>query len=114
MWVLIALTVVFLAARTAMAEERVHLLEYGVLGYLTARAIWRTLVTPGSSGCERMNLLPLSIVAFGLVFLIGVGDELIQGQLPNRVFDLHDILLNAVGGAAGILSYYANSAADSP
>ena len=30
---------------------------------------------------------------------VGWGDELVQGVLPNRVYDLRDVLLNAIAGA---------------
>jgi competence protein ComEC len=36
-----------------------------------------------------------------LVWMVGLGDELIQAVLPNRVYDVRDILLNGLAGMAG-------------
>ncbi|MBN1254721.1 MAG: VanZ family protein [Deltaproteobacteria bacterium] len=38
-----------------------------------------------------------------LVFLTGCGDELIQGVVPNKVYDFRDILMNFTGGILGEL-----------
>jgi hypothetical protein len=34
-------------------------------------------------------------------FFVGLGDELIQGILPNRVYQFSDVLLNFSGGILG-------------
>lgn len=62
--------------------ERIHFIEYGVLGWLSYWAFGRK--------------------AFVYVITIGIIDELIQGVLPNRFFDMRDILMNIVGGGLGI------------
>ena len=36
-------------------------------------------------------------------FFIGLGDELIQGILPNRVYQTPDVVLNFCGGILGEL-----------
>ena len=66
-------------------EERVHFLEYGVLGFLVLQASGR-----------RMAL------SLAFVVLVGAGDEFIQLLLPSRVGDMRDVAMNAIGGALGL------------
>lgn len=65
-------------------EERIHFLEYGVLGFAVIKA---------GRG-----------VFFALLFtaLVGGVDELIQHFLPSRVGDWRDVFMNAAGGALGV------------
>lgn len=70
-------------------EERLHFLEYGLLGYM---------VFSVSLGELRMP----SIFSFLFVSLVGIGDETIQYFLPNRVGDLRDVFMNCFGGLLGI------------
>lgn len=76
------------------AGERTHLLSYGVLAVLAYRAlaIHRTTVRSASA-------------AVAVVAAAGLGDELIQAVLPNRVFEWKDVVLNALSGAlaAGVI-----------
>ncbi len=88
----VCLIVAVIAGRMPIPEERIHLLEYAGLGYLVACALE-----------PRLQNILLYNRALGLVFFIGFGDELIQGMLPSRVFDLRDVLFNAMGGIAGII-----------
>lgn len=74
-----------LLQHTATVEEKLHVVEYGLLTLLAARAL------PPSPGIPWQ---PALLVAF-----TGAVDELVQAALPNRHFDLWDILLNA-GSAA--------------
>ncbi len=80
--VALLLTAAFVLANTP--EERLHFLTYSLLGWLFAWSL------------EEKKVSPLL-----LVWLAGTGDELIQGLLPNRVFDLRDILFNGLAGTAG-------------
>jgi len=69
--------------------ERIHFVEYAVLGLLISRAVdVRTLHGIIYTGC--------------LVTLIGAVDEIIQWFLPNRVGDLRDVFMNSVGGLSGL------------
>ena len=70
-------------------EERIHFVEYGLLGFLFVKAFSSTYV----------RTFTFSAL---LVTLIGSVDELIQWFLPNRVGDLRDVLMNAVGGLLGV------------
>ena len=69
--------------------ERIHFIEYAVLGLLISRAVdVRTLSRIIYTGC--------------LITLIGAVDEIIQWFLPNRVGDMRDVLMNTVGGLSGL------------
>jgi hypothetical protein len=70
-------------------EERVHFLEYGVLGLLVLKA----------TGVGSIRFVLYSVI---LVSLIGAVEELIQWSLPNRVGDMRDVLMNVFGGSLGI------------
>ena len=69
--------------------ERIHFVEYAVLGLLISRAVnVRTLQGIIYTGC--------------LITLIGAVDEIIQWFLPNRVGDLRDVTMNSFGGLSGL------------
>ena len=69
--------------------ERIHFIEYAVLGLLISRAVdVRSLSGIIYTGC--------------LITLIGVVDEIIQWFLPNRVGDMRDVFMNSVGGLSGL------------
>jgi arylsulfatase len=73
----------WLATAWALPEERIHLAQYGPLGAL----VWRVL---GARG-------------LGLALLIGLGDEALQGALPDRTFDPWDVVANGTAASAGWL-----------
>jgi hypothetical protein len=88
---LIALPLLALAVPAYLLEkpeERVHFLEYGVLGFLLVRACAR-----GGRGVAA---------ALFLAVLAGTVDEFIQLLLPDRVGDMRDVAMNAGGGALGV------------
>ena len=69
--------------------ERIHFIEYAVLGLLISRTVdVRTLSGIICTGC--------------LIALIGAVDEIIQWFLPNRVGDMRDVFMNFVGGLSGL------------
>lgn len=69
--------------------ERIHFVEYAVLGLLICRAFnFRTLHEIIYTSC--------------LITLIGAVDEIIQWFLPNRVGDMRDVFMNSVGGLSGL------------
>ena len=69
--------------------ERIHFIEYAVLGLLISRAV-------------NVRTLYGIISRCGLIILIGVVDEIIQWFLPNRVGDMRDVFMNSVGGLSGL------------
>lgn len=72
-------------------EERIHLVQYGVLAYLVFQALIVDLSRQQS---------------FGLAFLVtlglGWGDEIIQSFAPGRFYDNKDVILNGVSGILGL------------
>jgi len=64
--------------------EAVHLLVFSLFGWLAATVLGlvKALVT---------------------VFLISTGDELLQYYLPDRVGDIHDVVVNLLSGVAGVV-----------
>lgn len=75
--------------------EKVHFVEYGALGFLMCRAV--------GLSCRKTWLI--AIGAFCLTTVVGVSDEIIQLYVPERVFDVRDIILNAVGAGLGVYFY---------
>ena len=67
--------------------EKVHLLEYAILGSLWERSF------SGTWGW---------LLALVAVSLSGIVDETIQYFLPNRVFDVRDIFMNVISGVYGV------------
>lgn len=77
------------------APERSHLIEYSVLTIFVHQALMER------SANGKPVLFP-ALLAFLLTFLVGVLDELIQLILPNRVFDMEDILFNGLAATMAI------------
>ena len=75
--------------------ERSHLMEYAVL------AIFVHMALIERSG-ENNKVLKLALLAIGITFTIGVLDECVQIFLPNRVFDINDIMFNGFSAVMAI------------
>ena len=83
------LILIYLSLSLDVWVERIHFVEYAVLGLLISRAVnVKTLQGIIYTGC--------------LVTLIGAVDEIIQWFLPNRVGDMRDVFMNSVGGLSGL------------
>lgn len=72
--------------------ERLHLAEYGLLGFFIFRAFLLDF-------SYQKSLL----LAWLLACLLGAGDEGLQWILPSRVFEWKDIWLNAASSGLGLL-----------
>ena len=72
--------------------ERFHLLEYGFLGFLIFRAI------TGRYKATR-------VILYSLIMLLVIGflDEVIQGILPERYYDMRDVRVNLIAGGLVVL-----------
>jgi hypothetical protein len=96
-----------LLERMTIVQERLHLLEYGLLalGFRAALEARRRRGAPtgGAAG--------VAAGAWLLTALAGWLDEGIQGLLPNRVYDLRDVGFNALAGALALASAAALEAA---
>ena len=73
-------------------EERVHFLEYAILGIMLYFSLREKI-----RGRKVLVYIPV------ISFLVGFGDEIIQGMLPNRVYQFTDVVLNFFGGIVGEL-----------
>jgi VanZ family protein len=76
-------------------EEQIHFIQYGLVGVLFARA----LVPRWGDGWRSFA------AALALAIVAGTIDENIQGHLPNRHYDLHDIGLDAVSALLGLVVF---------
>jgi len=83
------LILTYLSLSLEVWVERIHFVEYALLGLLISSAVdVRTLNGIIYTGC--------------LITLIGAVDEIIQCFLPNRVGDMRDVFMNTVGGLSGL------------
>ncbi len=83
-----------LAWQIRIPEERIHILEYGVLGWFAGRDLIR----------RNRRIRGIALVCMFAV-TVGILDELFQAVLPYRVFDLRDIVFNSLGGGLGAVIY---------
>jgi hypothetical protein len=79
----------------ALPEERLHFITYGLLGWMVCWS-FENIQQPARP------ILRHWIIPCLLVWLAGTVDELIQWWLPMRVFDVRDIVFNAVAAMNGI------------
>lgn len=82
-----------LAMGVRYPQEKLHLVEYALLGWFACRDLGRESRFVGV------------YLAFLFCVFVGGLDEVFQGVLPYRVFELRDVLLNILGGAIGVLLY---------
>lgn len=93
-WGVLALSALVYAAVVSSMEspeERLHLLEYGLVALLAERAMPKRL-----SGARRLGAAAAFTAAAGWC------DELIQALLPSRYYDLRDVGFNALAGALAL------------
>ena len=99
----VAAVYLLVLSRMAIAAERTHVIEYGVVAVF----IYEAFMERKNQGFQ----VPLpAIQAIVLTSVIGLLDELIQAILPSRVFDPRDILFNVLAsimavGASVVLSW---------
>ena len=77
------------------ADKFLHLGEYGILGYLLARAL----------GYYHFKKKTLFIIAVSICFIYGVSDELHQFFVPYRCPSVIDIIADGIGSAIGVGIY---------
>lgn len=85
----------FITRFVTTPEEQFHFVEYGLVGCLFAWALRSRIQNPAIA-------LPVALILAGLAGWI---DELIQGHVPNRHYDVHDIALNVVSAFMGLVIY---------
>ena len=85
---------IVLAYQMKIPEERIHILEYGILGWLAGRDLIKT-------GSKLKGIISACL----FTIFIGYLDEMFQKVLPYRVFDVRDIVFNGLGGLWGVCLY---------
>ena len=97
-----------------MPEERIHLLQYGILALLFFFALVerrRAFPAGGEVGGESSGPDPArpsfpvrhpALTSFLLTTAAGWGDELLQGLHPLRYYDIRDVAFNALAGALAL------------
>jgi hypothetical protein len=78
-----------------LLAERIHILEYGLLGWFSIRDTTK----------NRFSLKAI-LLSFLIILFFGLLDEGFQFFLPQRVADWRDILLNCIGGCWGICLFF--------
>ena len=91
----VAAAYILVFVRFTTTEERSHLIEYGVV----AAFIHEALEERARQGRPVPFYPVLAVLATAL---IGVVDELMQGFIPNRVFDPQDIFFNTMAAALAV------------
>jgi uncharacterized membrane protein YqaE (UPF0057 family) len=89
---------------SALPEERLHFIIYGLLGWLICWSLEpasQNFDHPENSS-KKIKIMLAWLLPCLLVWLAGGIDELIQWRLPTRVFDIRDIIFNGVAGMMGI------------
>jgi len=71
--------------------DQIHFAEYGLLAFLLHRAF-----------CLHFNKLKANAFSFLVAGCVGILDECIQYALPNRVFEMRDIMTNLLAAALGL------------
>ncbi|HSA12141.1 MAG TPA: VanZ family protein [Candidatus Paceibacterota bacterium] len=83
------------------ARKCAHLLEYAVLALL----FWRALRKPPTPGTPPWQWSQAALV-LALVVLYAATDEFHQAFVPSREGSLRDLLVDALGGALGLLGLW--------
>jgi len=76
-------------------EEKIHIIEFALLGWFA--------MSDFSKNNTPFQSIVLSII---ICSLFGIFDEIVQGILPYRYFDVRDIVFNIAGGIWGTIVYY--------
>ncbi len=79
------------------ADKLSHLIEYGVLGFLSQRGARLTWPQPRRTGV----LARMGLVLLGGLCIAGL-DEALQSRVPGRVSSVTDLLADALGLALGL------------
>lgn len=79
-----------------LPEERIHVIEYGLLGWLITWSI--------SKSKQKISYNRI-FIGITLGWSIGFLDEIVQYILPNRVYDIRDVILNGLSATIGLLFF---------
>jgi len=85
---------IVLAWQIKISIEKIHILEYGILGWFAGRDLIKT-----------NKKIKGVILACIFCTIVGILDEIFQAILPYRVYEIRDIMLNTLGGTWGLILY---------
>ncbi len=86
-FIMMALALLYCLTRLEVPAKRFHFLQYAPLGILVFDAL--------RFHCrDRYHY----VWAMALVTLVGLGDEILQGILPNRYFGVNEVVINSAAG----------------
>jgi glycopeptide antibiotics resistance protein len=80
-------------------DKVVHLGLFAVLTFL-----WSRVVNPDPNKKIKKSKFFTNYLVFGIIFAVFI--EYLQHYVPNRSFDLDDIVANVIGGILGIICFY--------
>ena len=82
-----------------LQDKFIHLICFGGLSFL-----WTGVGFKRSEYGENRKRLIVNFIVFGI--LAGIVLESIQYFIPNRTFDIMDMIVNELGGILGFLAYF--------
>ena len=94
-------------ARMSIAEERGHLIEYGVIAVFILEAL-------RERAAHGHHVAAPALLAIGATALLGWLDEGVQAVLPNRVYDLRDVGFNTLAAVMAVAASVALARARRP
>ena len=100
---MILLVLLQLSKFMIVPEEKIHFLQYGILGYFLFKAILHSIINSRKIYSFNTSVIVSGFLALIFCSFIGFLDEIIQYYLPSRVYDIRDIIWNSIGGLFGIL-----------
>jgi hypothetical protein len=77
------------------AIEKVHFIEYGIMGMLIFTALFR-----------HMKQWVVILFALNIVYWFSLGDEVMQHFTKNRVSEIRDALINLFSGGFSVLVFW--------
>jgi hypothetical protein len=92
---LVFLLVGYTAYLLPIFDERIHLLEYGLVALTWATALSKDLNVTHITFAHALFTLSITLMT-------GTADELLQAFLPYRVGDPRDVVIDLIGGCTGL------------
>lgn len=87
----------FYASQVKIVEERIHLINFGLLGWLIIKDISRF----------KKGIMRIGLALLFCIFVASI-EETLQLWIPNRVVQTHDVLLGVIGGVWGISLFFSS------
>lgn len=91
-WTLVAAwtAAVYLLPSVSAPSAIAHFVEFAVLSFLLANALW-----------QHMELFTSCVIAVLITCLLGIGDAVVSLMIPNHLFGLSDWIVGSLGALMG-------------